>query len=44
MQMVQQLQQGVNASKVFSNAEVVLNNNCDAYFIKTPLLFKLLIL
>lgn len=32
MQMVQQLQQGVNASKVFSNAEVVLNNNCDAYF------------
>lgn len=26
MQMVQQLQQGVNASKVFSNAEVVLNN------------------
>lgn len=31
MQMVQQLQQGVNASKVFSNAEVVLNNNCDAY-------------
>lgn len=32
MQMVQQLQQGVNASKVFSNAEGVLNNNCDAYF------------
>lgn len=32
MQMVQQLKQGVNASTVFNTAEVVLNNNCDAYF------------
>lgn len=41
MHMVQQLQQGVNASKVFSNAEVVLNNNCDAYFNRNTYCLKI---
>lgn len=41
MQMVQQLQQGVDASKVFSDAEAILNNNCDAYFNRNTYCLKI---